>query len=583
MAREAWGRCTRSVVTTAALGLAVFWPASAQEDPVRDRTFVESVDVRVVEVEVVVTDRKGNPVLGLGRDDFQIFEDGEPVEVTNFYAVEAGRRLPDPELADDPEAVIPPAAKSNLVVVVDSANLVPTTRTRILRRVEEQLDRLATVSSGVMVVNLEQTMRIENRFTQDGVLLRESLERIMKSARGMAATTERNIIMRRIENAVDPRSAQGADPITAEQILDNAESDGVATLNDIRSYIAQKRHAIENGQRRLKTLVESLAGLEGRKIVLYVSSGYEPRLGEALYRRWWDKFEPIIDRIGIYNIEAEISQNDISHEIHDLVAHAAANSAVFYALGTGLDGLGAMSAEISSVDTAISLREQLGDEAGVLEELAFGTGGLSLTTSNNVDSLIDRMTRGLESYYSLGYSSLQEGSGRRRNIRVEVGDAELIVRYARAYLDKTDDELMKERTLAALLLDVAENPLAISVQLGEEKKYKNGKFLLPLQVKIPISNLTLLPESEHHVARLSLVFVAQDDRGTSDPVLLSLPIEIPNAQLLTALSQSVSYSAELAVRSGEQKLAIGVRDEIAELDSTLNVVANVGRSEDATQ
>ena len=61
------------------------WPwAAAQEAPSTD--FYETVEVNVVNVEVYVTDKKGNPVTGLTRDDFEILEDGEPIEISNFYA-----------------------------------------------------------------------------------------------------------------------------------------------------------------------------------------------------------------------------------------------------------------------------------------------------------------------------------------------------------------------------------------------------------------------------------------------------------------------------------------------------------------
>src|SRR5689334_8108116 len=55
------------------------------------QTFFESIDVNVVNVEVYVTDRDGKRVQGLTRDDFQVLEDGKPVEITNFYAVSEGR------------------------------------------------------------------------------------------------------------------------------------------------------------------------------------------------------------------------------------------------------------------------------------------------------------------------------------------------------------------------------------------------------------------------------------------------------------------------------------------------------------
>jgi hypothetical protein len=64
-------------------------PAAAQQQPAdQPALFVEQVDVNVVNVEVFVTDRQGNRVTGLGRDDFELFEDGEPVEITNVYAID---------------------------------------------------------------------------------------------------------------------------------------------------------------------------------------------------------------------------------------------------------------------------------------------------------------------------------------------------------------------------------------------------------------------------------------------------------------------------------------------------------------
>lgn len=53
--------------------------------------FFESIDVNVVNVDVFVTDKKGNLVSGLKREDFEILEDKKPVQITNFYAVADGK------------------------------------------------------------------------------------------------------------------------------------------------------------------------------------------------------------------------------------------------------------------------------------------------------------------------------------------------------------------------------------------------------------------------------------------------------------------------------------------------------------
>src|ERR1051326_8327994 len=47
----------------------------------------EQVEVHVVNVDVSVTDKNGNPVSGLTKNDFEIFEDGKRETVTNFAAV----------------------------------------------------------------------------------------------------------------------------------------------------------------------------------------------------------------------------------------------------------------------------------------------------------------------------------------------------------------------------------------------------------------------------------------------------------------------------------------------------------------
>src|SRR6185436_7793626 len=46
------------------------------------------VQVDYVEVDVLVTDARGNYVRDLKKEDFQIFEDGKPQGVTNFSFVD---------------------------------------------------------------------------------------------------------------------------------------------------------------------------------------------------------------------------------------------------------------------------------------------------------------------------------------------------------------------------------------------------------------------------------------------------------------------------------------------------------------
>ena len=107
-------------------------PAGAQGSP--SSTFTETLDVEVVNVEVYVTNRKGEPITGLTAGDFQILEDGKPVQVTNFYAVEGGQIAfeglapPTIESTTEPRAELAPLPEDqrlHAILFIDSLNISP--------------------------------------------------------------------------------------------------------------------------------------------------------------------------------------------------------------------------------------------------------------------------------------------------------------------------------------------------------------------------------------------------------------------------------------------------------------------------
>ena len=52
----------------------------------------ETIEVRVTNIDVVVTDKSGKRVMGLTRDEFEVFENGRAQALTNFYE-NVGRAL----------------------------------------------------------------------------------------------------------------------------------------------------------------------------------------------------------------------------------------------------------------------------------------------------------------------------------------------------------------------------------------------------------------------------------------------------------------------------------------------------------
>ena len=105
----------------------------------------ESIDVRIVNVDVTVTS-KGAPVRGLTRDDFEIFEDGHPQKITNFYSVEGPARVTAATPFAEPAATAAPATEPDprfrrkVLVLVDNRHATRHQRDVALRELEAMIN-----------------------------------------------------------------------------------------------------------------------------------------------------------------------------------------------------------------------------------------------------------------------------------------------------------------------------------------------------------------------------------------------------------------------------------------------------------
>src|SRR5205814_2692563 len=85
---------------------------------------VEVIEVRVVNVDVVVRDRSGNPVRGLTKDDFDLYEDRVKQTITNLYEVRRDE-VAQPVEASEPQSIAVPIElrQRRLLLFVDSSSI----------------------------------------------------------------------------------------------------------------------------------------------------------------------------------------------------------------------------------------------------------------------------------------------------------------------------------------------------------------------------------------------------------------------------------------------------------------------------
>ncbi len=552
--------------------------SEAPADGSSELPFVERVDVNVVSIEVSVT-RDGRPVDGLTKEDFIVEDDGQEVEISNFYAVEKGAKRAGAPAASGPdedlESLDVQIQPSFVVILIDNTFIAPASRKRVVDRLEEHLDDLLDAGSRIMVVDKAREIEIVQGFTTDRLEVEAAIESIAKSsAEGGQNVAAERLVRRRIEMGARPAltiGAGGADP---------AAADAQATFAEIQAYAEEMSSHTRRSAAVLRHFITSLSGLEGRKAILHVADELPLQIGESLFNTWFDKYSTYSDLVGVFSAGEALLDFDNSNVILDLVTEAATNRVTFYPLSSGDTAtVTSASARSGSVAEAPSFSSRTAASEGTgLRLLARQTGGDWASNLANLDPVVERMTTDLASYYSIGYASPHSADGERHRVKVRVrGRDDLDLRYQTSYVDKDADRLMTDRTLAALMMDADRNPLAAWVEVGEPERQKRNRYVVPIVVKLPLANLALIPQDQKHVGSVSVFVVVQDEEGRiSQPQRIPVPVSIPNQRFEKVSTTAAAYVTRLAMRRGRQTLAIGLRDDISAVGSTLRVEFDVG-------
>ncbi len=562
------------IILTAALFISLGVSADEGKDPASEpqgELFVDTMDVNLVNVEVFVTGKKGERIRGLTVDDFELFEDGRPLKISNFYVVEDGKPLVPQSSAevesgqgpsetakpapDGPPGfvVVPDSQRLNLVVYVDNYNIRPFNRNRVFRSIRKFLQDNLTPGDQVMLVSYDRSLHVRREFTSDTRRISTALYELEEtSGHGVHQDSDRRDIMEAITEAESVGEVYGR----ARTLVENQFNDLAFTITHLHDFVT------------------SLAGLRGRKAILYVSDGVPMRAGDEIFARLQDKFGNQVSMIEAFEFDA-------SRRWQSLAAQANANRVTMYTLdAAGLRAPSSSSVEEMSPGGSLFVDQiRIANIQAPLLLLAEETGGIAIINSNDPTDSLVKIAQDFSTYYSLGYLPAHSGDGRYHRIKIKVkGRKGIKVRHRDGYRDKSPSARMTDGTLSSLRWGVETNPLGIDIGIGRQERRSDGYFNVEVLVKIPLNQIVLVPREEQHEARLKLYFSAADIDDRISPVQeVLVPILIPNEDMEQALGQLYLYRANLMMEKGEHRIAAGVRDELGHVSAFLRRSVVVGR------
>jgi VWFA-related protein len=609
--------------------------------------FGEKVEVNVVNVDVQVTDRDGNPVPGLDRKDFELFEDGKRVEISYFEEVDRG--APRPRQATAPGEVSEPAMPSmdltvtgapatdsmHFVVYIDNANTRPAHRARVLRQLSEFLTRELRPGDRVMLATHDLGLQIRLPFTADRAALGRALESASQLATsGTELDRARRSALQQILEIQDrtrqtdrkdddfnkPRGNLGGggagggggegEEGEGEEGGGDMEIDPLCPMDIVlpaRNFAEVSRQQVLSSVAALRVMVNSLSGLPGRKALLHVSDGLSVTPGEELFQALFELCggggatsglsgsmgagaTPVdtgaMGSMGTYRGQSamiDAQAYSTAKEWSALAAHANSHRVTLYTLqASGLEAAPASSAEVGPGEQLLNLNSvttiEMQNRQGSLSVMAADTGGRAIFNANDVRPALARMRQDFDRYYSLGFTPRKAGGdGREHRLEVKLKRRGLQARHPASYRDKPVMEQAVDRTLAALFFGSEENPLEISIEVGDMTQNAQGGYTVPVRLHIPLGKLFFEHTDEAYNGKLRLLVATQSANGETSKVRqVQVPISVPKDKALVALGQSFVYELALQMQPGEQRVAVAIRDEGTALTSFLARGVRVG-------
>ena len=569
----------RGSVSALALLLSLAGSATLGAQP--NQTFIDTVDVQVVEVDVVVTDRKGRPVKDLAREDFELYVDGQPVEITNFYEssiyVEepTGRRNKErPAVRNEATPGATVEGPLTVVFYLDDPNIFPSHRTRLLRRLEHAVAPWRSMEARFMLARFDHRLEVLVPPTPD-------LDAILESAAAVPKGSPRAI--QNVEGArrFAIRSLIASHEACLIRACRPCQDNWGELLSLARQYADNRATNTAIAVDGLADLVTTLAGAPGKKAVVYVTDGLPQRPGISVLDYLGNQLCRDLRPTAPSEAMAEIAQYDESRRFNRIAAHANANRVTFFALDAA--GLRDTTPDISLGDrtTAPSSRNlslrNMNAQSG-LHIVASETGGKALLNANDLALLLDGVSAHLAVSYSLGFAATERKPGEIRQLQVALARNAAkgrTVEYRRSYRDKSVDERLAERLLSVAYLGSAENPLQARVGFGATQPLEKNVHELAVGVDVPAETILALPFRGQETGQLRLWLLAvKEDDGTRTAVRQQ-SLLVGGGSGVAVIDGAYRFEVAMNLPAGSYQVAVGVRDETTGVTSLIREPVSV--------
>ena len=542
-------RFLRKTTAFTGLLLAVGVAAGAQTPPPQPAAeppasaFGEQIDVRVVNVEVVVTDKQGNRVAGLQPKDFVLRVDGKDVPVEYFSEVRGGQAIDTG--ANATEAPLPglpslapgsPVGTSYLVFIDDYFTIAPR-RNEVLRALKGQLGQLGPDDRMAIVAYDGRSLEMLSTWSNSERTLGRAFEQaIGREAYGFQRLSE----LRSFETTRRLNASIGVVPGPRSPFYTQLDLEE-------QSYAEQLAGQVERVTAAAASTLRGFAAPPGRKVMLLLAGTWPSSPADFAIN---NPNRPVLDR-------RVPRGEDLLRPLTDT-----ANRLGYTLYPIDVPGLESNERDASlgaPSDTGINLREQEVHASFLL--IADKTGGKALLNSLRESALPD-VAADTRSYYWLGFTPAWQKNDARHQVTVEVTRPGLKVRSRDSFLDLSRKTEISMQVESAMLFGSAPGSNPLPMQLGKPVRAGRREVELPITLAIPADAITMVPLEGKHVAELELRVATVDAEGNRSGIPV-IPLRLTLDDVSQIAGKFIRYDTKVRLRRIGQHLIVAIYDPLS--------------------
>lgn len=417
---------------------------------------------RAVLVDVVVTDRNGNPVTGLNQNAFRVTEDGKQQPISFFeehrgLSVQQSAHLEMPKLAEDEFTNYSPigAPPAVNILLIDALNT-PIDDQMYLRQAAKRYLKNLKPGSRIAIFTMGLRLRFIEGFSDDPVMLSKALG-YQKNDR-----PEQPVLVESAEEAVGEDTAVG---LMNQQVGAGAgaltPAAPAAMIQSFQQFLAETHYAQTSDREyrtmsHLQQLAAYLSSFPGRKNLIWLSGAFPVDLFGLTGMRFDDNIRKTVNvlsaaRVAIYPVDARGAWVNSLNTAENTISATESTPAQLVGPAIGFppsvgDPSTLITGTASGTTATGSFANTTADENlknnvsnTSMEMLAADTGGKAFYNQNDLTGIISKVVANSSNFYTISYAPTDARmDGGYRKISVEIPGTSYSLSYRRGYFARED-------------------------------------------------------------------------------------------------------------------------------------------------